>query len=357
MKHLIALLSLALLLTGCDVGAPASRQMDNYLTRLGRVLEQPVSHFDSRHLSHYRMPERRERVQTVAEQRLSLLDLVVESRHCHALQQRISERNSSLGRLMPASHRLAHEGQLLQALDECLLVIADDPRRSELKTQLEDIGAAKRASLPAVFWNALNASSEFEYYLRFADQPLPPDPSISDTLALQALAELSSIGQALPEQLPPSREVLDPLFQALQRSSRSGQLIHSLARLNHTLNQASTMLESPRAARLCPLGQPTPQSRILFNVFVTYYAGEIQPLLAQAQRLGQPWQQQLTHLREVPEIPPATAAYLQRLSGHEQALWESFQASVQRHNQAWLQVLERCQLQPGQPGWEAARNE
>ncbi|HSP31109.1 MAG TPA: DUF3080 family protein, partial [Halomonas sp.] len=232
-------------------------------------------------------------------------------------------------------------------------VLADDPSREALVADLQSIATSNREELPAVFWNALNGSTEFEYYLRFADTPLPVSPTaLSDQAAIDALQQLSAIGQALPEQLPPPRAALEAHFEAVQRSQRGSELIHSLARLTHMLEQATTMLNGERAQRLCPLGKPTQRSQILLNVFVTFYAGEIQPYLAQVQRLGQPWQQSLSELNQVQAIPASTKDYLQVLVGPEQSLWARYQQQLTAHSKAWQEVLGQCQLRPGQPGWD-----
>lgn len=353
MRPCVLILACCLLLVGCERVPEASAQMDNYLQRVGRVLDAPWTQFDSQDLSRYRFDPRRERMLNVATQRIGMLELLVESRRCPRLQQSVSQRNSSLGKVMPWSHRLAADGELIQALDECVDVIDDDPSRQALQAELQQIAAAKRKELPAVFWNALNASSEMEYYLRFADSPLPVSTSaLADQAAIDALQQLSAIGQALPGRLPPPRATLEEHFQALQRSQRGSELIHSLARLTHMLEQVTAMLGSERAQKLCPLGQPTPRSQILLNVFVTYYAGEIQPYLAQVQRLGQPWQQSLDQLAQVPAIPESTKSYLQALAGPEDALWTRYQQQLAAHSSAWQDVLGRCQSSPGQSGWQ-----
>lgn len=337
------LLIAGMLLTGCQPQPPASRALDDYLQRLSRVLELPHQAFDSTELSQYRLPERRLRLQEVSAVRIGLLDLLVDVRHCRPLQQHISQRNSSLGRMMPASHRLAADGELLRRIDDCLQQSGEE--HPQLREQLQDIAAQRRASLPAVFWNALNGSSEFEQLLRFADQPLPTDAPRVDhgILALQQLAEL---GQGLPARLPPPREELDPLFDDMQRS-RSGELIHSLLRQRHTLQQATRLLESPRAAALCPQQRATPKARIMQNILNGHWAEQVQPQLAQVQQLGLPWARALAELQQVPGLPVATAEHLRRLQGHDQALWESWQAALKRHIQAWQVLLEGCALEPG----------
>ncbi|PKM05053.1 MAG: DUF3080 domain-containing protein [Gammaproteobacteria bacterium HGW-Gammaproteobacteria-6] len=354
MRARLLLCLLAWLLSACERTPEANRQLDNYLERVGRVLDQPVQPFEVERLSQYRLPERRLRLLEIPEQRIGLLELLVESRRCQTLQQRVSERNSSLGKVMPWQHRLAFDGALIQAIDDCLQVLAEDEDRAQLRSDLSAIAEEKRAALPAVFWNALNASPEFEYYLRFDDQPLPlSQQPLEDRRALTALQQLTEVGNGLPAQLPPDRARLEAYFQALQQSQRSSQLIHSLTRLTHALQQAVIMLDSRQAQQLCPLGQPTAKSRILLTVFTTFYAGDIQPQMAQVQRLGQPWHATLTRLAEVPGIPPANVEYLSEL----QALWQTYQDSVKQHSLAWQQVLGACQMQPGQPGWQSPREQ
>lgn len=353
MRRILLPLTCCLILAGCESAPEASRQMDNYLERIGRVLDASWTRFDDQTLSRYRLSERRQRVLPVADQRLGMLDLLIETRRCQTLQQSVSQRNSSLGRVMPWSHRLAADGELIRALDDCLDVIRDLPERQALLTDLQAIAATKREELPTVFWNALNASSEFEYYLRFADTPLPvASGTLSDQQAIGALQQLTDLGQALPARLPPPRAELEGHFQALQRSERSSELIHSLARLTHTLEQATQMLGSERAQKLCPTGQPTQRSKVLLNVFVTFYAGEIQPYLAQVQRLAQPWQQTIAELAQVQGIPEQTQQYLDSLVGADNSLWTNYQQQLEAHSSAWQEVLGRCQSRPGQSGWQ-----
>ncbi|TVP90042.1 MAG: DUF3080 family protein [Pseudomonadaceae bacterium] len=347
----IVLVILGLILSGCDRQPPAQRQLDDYLQRLARVLDQDWQAFDRNSLSQYRMPERRLRMQTLEQQRMGLFTLLVQTRHCQTLQHLISERNSSLGRVMPSSHLLSHDATLLREIDACLVQIADDPDRDAMREQLIALAAIKRSELPSVFWNALHGSSEFEYYLRFADQPLPipqGNQAINDQAAVSALEEFARIGKALPDHLPPGRAQIDPLFEALRRSDYGSELIHSLALTRHSLDQATRMLNSDRAAQLCPQGAVTERARILQNVFRNIYVEDVQPYLALIQRFGQPWQAALANLQEVPGQTQAGADYLASLQGTDTALWDSYQASLQAHNNAWLEVLGRCGMQPGQ---------
>ncbi|MFZ3153810.1 DUF3080 family protein [Pseudomonas sp.] len=348
--HLLLLLT-ALCLCACTPADDGLALQEDYLQRLSNALDvEPATAFDSSELTRYRLPARRERLLEIAELRISLLELLVDVRRCPALQQQISLRNNSLGKQLTPSSRLAYEGDLLRALDACSAQLRNQDQRP-LRNTLEQLAQEKRAQLPGVFWNALNASPEVERYLRFAEQTLPPHAG-EDNAALDALAQLAAIGTALPDALPPSTEQLDPLFFALHASDQGGQLISSLASLTHTLNQGSEMLHSRQQSRpLCPTGKATERGRIVQNIFVKYYAGSLQPYLAQVDQRGQAWSSSLRSLSSVAQIPLATRQYLHSLSGHEASLWTAFQQATARHVRSWQELLNSCGLAPGQSGW------
>jgi hypothetical protein len=340
------------------IGLAACRPADDglalqadYLQRLSNAAESSAAaDFDRKQLLRYRLPPRRERVGEIPEIRIGLLDLLIDVRRCPDLQQQISLRNSSLGKQLVPSSRLAYEGDLLRAIDACLAHLQNAEEHA-LQATLSNLATAKRTQLLPVFWNALNASPEVERYLRFAERALPTAPA-EDQAALDALAQLSALGHSLPDALPPPAAQLDPLFFALHASPQGGQLITSLASLSHTLKQASQVLESRQQRRpVCPLGQPTARGRILQNIFVKYYAGGLQPYLAQVHQRGLAWSDSLRQLSTVAQIPPVTQAYLLSLVGPEQSLWADFVAANAAHVRAWQQTLKSCGLAPGQSGW------
>ena len=349
-----SLLFICLLVLGaCTPGDYGLALQVDYLQRLNNVLEGgTIAPFDKNELTRYRMPPRRERLQQIADVRIGLLDLVLDVRRCPELQQLISQRNSILGKQLVASRRLAYEGDLLRAIDACLPRLSAE-RDQELRATLGDLAVEKRRQLPRVFWNALNASAEVERYLRFADQALAVDAA-EDNAALDALEQLADLAHALPQRLPPPASELDPLFFALHASTQGGQLITSLASLSHNLNQGSELLESRQRQRpVCPLGKATTRGRILQNIFVKYYAGALQPYLAEVDQRGQRWSHSLRQLAAADEIPPAMGDYLLRLAAAESSLWGDFQQATARHVRAWQTTLKSCGLAPGQAGWES----
>lgn len=347
----------SLALCACAPGDDGLALQTDYLQRLDRVLdgEGPdsieIAAFDKARLTRYRMPPRRERLQPIAEVRIGLLDLLIDVRSCPELQQLISQRNSILGKQLVPSRRLAYEGDLLRAIETCLPRLTRE-RDQELRATLGELAVEKRRQLPRVFWNALNGSAEVERYLRFAEQALPVDAA-EDNAALDALAQLADLAHALPQRLPPPASELDPLFFALHASEQGGELIASLASLSHNLNQGSELLERRQRQRpICPQGQATPRGRILQNIFVKYYAGALQPYLAEVDQRGQGWSRSLRQLAAAEEIPPAMREYLRSLAGAEASLWRDFQQATARHIRAWQSTLKSCGLAPGQAGWE-----
>src|SRR5690606_30469889 len=108
-----ALILCLLLLAGCGPANDGLALQSDYLERLQRSLDATdFSAFDSRSVSQYRLPPRRERLLALSELRIGLLDLVIDARRCPHLQQLISQRNSSLGKQLMPSQRLGYEGDL-----------------------------------------------------------------------------------------------------------------------------------------------------------------------------------------------------------------------------------------------------
>jgi len=352
MSRCLLILIAALCLGACTPADEGLALQADYLQRLSNALDvDSAADFAPAELLRYRLPARRERLLEIPELRISLLDLLVEARHCPALQQQISLRNNSLGKQLTPSSRLAYEGDLLRGIDNCIEHLRQQNQQG-LRSTLEQLAEEKRAQLPAVFWNALNASPEVERYLRFAEQTLPLRPH-EDSAAIDALGQLAAIGNGLPTRLPPTAEQLDPLFFALHASEQGGQLISSLASLTHTLNQGSRMLENRQQQRpLCPTGRATERGRIVQNIFVKYYAGSLQPYLAQVHQRGQQWRDNLRTLSRVAESPEASRQYLESLSAADHSLWAAFEQATARHVQSWQSLLNSCGLAPGQSGWQ-----
>lgn len=347
---LISLLAASgLLLGGCQPSDPAADLQADYLSRVARALEQaPPPAFDRQLLLALRPPAKRELRQSAADSRISLLNLLVDSADCPRLRVLISERNSVLGKVMQPSHQLAYEMALIDELQSCLTHTRPHTRSNDWHSELASLLRRKQQELPLHYWN-LFASDELRQQLRFAEHGTPPN--VNQTQWLDSLTSLAELGEQLRSMSAPSAASLDALLQPLANTEAGGQLLHSLVRLTYTLEQGTQLLNQRATNKpLCPIGKPTPQARIVQNVMVKYYAGQLQPYLAQVSQQAQQWHAQLARLRRLPNAPLALQGYLAELDQR----WQRFEHATQAHVQAWQDTLRRCQLAPGQSGWQSS---
>lgn len=156
----LALLAIAALLaaTGCFPGPTG--WLDDYLARVERVtgVPNPAAELRAEPL-HY--PDRRTRVadlEALAENRMGLVRSLT-LRRC-GLQDLVGERNSTLGKVMPPSRRLAYEVEFIRRVQACLPTLEGDPDLVRLADELQTARDAKMQALPALIWNATLGSDE-----------------------------------------------------------------------------------------------------------------------------------------------------------------------------------------------------
>ncbi len=351
------LLLCACMLLGACTGATPEAMLDNYTERVARVLEEPIdSNLDSA-TEVPLFPLRRDRLLPLTDLRQGLIE-VLALRHCDLLGL-IAQRNSALGKVMPASKQLVYEIRLLHQVRKCRTRLVHSPDADpQLRQQLEEIYTLKARELPAVLWNALYASSEMEVNFSRGDPPLPlqgsddnsEDGSEAALRSLQALASLQILISTPDWTLPPQLDDLEQHYQALNANRFGSQWLTSLRLLTRSLEQTALALERrEQRASICPQQRPTPKARILLNVFRLYYAGEVQPYLSRVDRSGQRWialhEQLLSSL-------PATAQMLEYhwqvfAQANPDSLWQRYRRARDHHTQSWQATLRNCNLMPG----------
>ncbi|MDD3761697.1 MAG: DUF3080 family protein [Nevskiales bacterium] len=339
---------LALSLSGCaDRGAGA--MLADYRARVQRASGAEVRPPEVAPAPTY--PTHRLRRVDVPEVRGSLWELLFDLPDC-GLGHLVSERNSILGRYWPATQRLSYELRFAIGLRRCRAQFADssDPDLRAWHARLLEIGAAKRGVLPAVWWAVTYDSPEFAAAFSPAAAPLAAEapPSHGALSALEALLGLAPRWDD-PRPLDDVRR-LDGHLQQLAISERGGALIRSQQILIRELDAASLALEQAWAARLCPQAVPTPRARILHNVFLKFYAAQVQPYMALIQHEGTAWLQLHQRLLQTQAVtpPPDFRAFAGvALSREDGSLWARWNAARQRHVHAWQQVLQQCSLMPG----------
>jgi hypothetical protein len=230
------------------------------------------------------------------------------------------------------------------------------PQDREFLDELAAIRRAKEANLPRTFWNATFASPEFRTLLSTGTPALQRNQTVSLADVEAALDVLTQLGRDLLER-PPDLDLaaLEGQYYHLQVGKLVGELLHGLHLSRHSLAQATGILRKTAEARqLCPMGTKTTRSGYLFNVFVKFYAGEVQPYISALHRHSAPLFVQLHRLRQVETLEPpgAFVDFYDRWLNPEAAdgLWLNFDRALKEHTQAWQRVLQQCGMMPQGPG-------
>ena len=336
----------AILLAACDPFSRPEPMLDEYVKRLGRVLDReavltPVPAAPA-------LPRMRERVREIPVISVSMLDFL--GLYGCELQHVVGERNSSLGRVMHASNRLDYELRFLRASDECLTGI----RREALGERIGEVTERKRDALGSVVWNAVWGTREVEALLTRSKGPLPV--SVDRNAVSELAADLRTMNQTFAVLLDGDVQVhvpaLDPVYQRWLSQAFVGQTIRSAVLLSTRLDDASTLIESRLGGEpLCPRRLRTRSADNMHGLFVAVYASHVQPYLAQVQRARHDLIPSLTQLARLDDGPHGAVfsryAEAALFEHGEHSEWRAFDASVARHTRAWQALLEQCGLAPG----------
>lgn len=333
-------------LVACDPFAAPDSMLDEYVTRVGRVLDVEVA------LSPVppapALPRLRERTRPLPEFRVGMRDFL--GLYGCGLQHVVGARNSGLGRVMHPSSRLEYELRFIRTADECL------PRleRSQLADRLEAVTAAKREALADVAWNAVWGTREVEDLFTRSQGALRigVDRNAVGNMA-EALHRMErSVTRVLRGELDVDVGALDAVYQRWLSQPLAGQVIRSALLLTVRLNDATALVEARLGDQpLCHRKVQTRQARTMRSMFTSVYVGHVQPYLADVQHVR----------REL--LPPLQALARIEGEGHGAAFdeylraavadsaegnhWQAFDQSVVRHTRAWQRLLEQCGMQPG----------
>jgi len=337
------------LAAGCAGDDPSAALMTDYLYRVGNAVDRELDTRPWREapLTAFAYPDRSALTVDVPTRRVDFLAFL--KLHRCPLGELIAERNSALGRVMGPVRRWHYEARLLIAADACLATLEREGRSPEVAAKLADLIAVKRGDYAAHQWNALFASPEWQRHFTFTERAYHP---VTDAPEMRATVEaLRGIAARLddPAALAATDiETLEHWFAAIEHNAGGGRLLEAMRLMLATLDEAAAGLASRVDGRaLCPLGKATPKARIAFNVFVKFYAGGLQPYLAETLQAYEHWHA-LTH------------AILSRAEGGDpRHPWfrlldarfapASIRRSIEGHTDAWQALLTQCDLMPTDP--------
>lgn len=361
-SSLLLLLCLTFGLAGCSRDTP-EYMLQDYSKRVANVLEVELPQPDKAVLPLF--PKRRFRILKTEEVRQGLLE-VLDLKICN-LVPLIAERNSSLGKVYRPSKKLAYELKFLAAIRDCYLKTRnDDSVDYELRERIQEIYAIKKRNISREAWNGIYLSEAIEANFSRGERPLHSHGKENFNTSYNALLrlfELLNANEAEHWQTPEDLDQLEPYYQTLSLNRSGAKLLQSLELLtrylNYTANQITTRLQQ-RA--MCPMGKPTPQAKILQNVFAKYYAAQVQPYMALVDKSASRWLQlndtilqRFTALHG--QIPESMETYRQSALSltADQGIWMKYIRARDKHTSAWQKILKQCGLMPGQARIQGTR--
>ena len=337
------LLILALALSAC--GQTPEDQLLDYQQRVARVLDEDIPAVGTRArieriaVTHFALP--------LPQHRINLLELL--SLNDCRIGQAVAQKNSTLGKLAAASQKLVQELAILRDGADCVAQL--QPLDAELAGQLNSALQEKYAARMRYWWNAWLSADEWQHFIATAAQPLQwpaadaPKPA-HISLTLNALDYAIHQGENIAAgRFAPPRG-MEPQLQQLMLGETLGRWLASEYLLTRTLNQTAAIIENRLARKvLCPTGEETPDASILHNVFVKYYAGQVQPYISRTDQLGNALRERLDRLKNLlKEEPPQAFQQWRHQVGQQQ---QAFVRANKRHVTAWQKVLRQCGLMPG----------
>lgn len=353
---------MCLQMAGCsDPNAPDT-MYEKYISRLSNVTEIDPPVLSKRaDLPHY--PATRDLVLEADDIRVGLLEFLSFS-ECQLLHD-ISERNSGLGRVQQPSVRLRYDMHFYAKLRDCRSQLQSqsnpDQDTLELIALVDEVLARKQKVLPITYWNASWASPEMRVLMSRSTHAYHRDETIPVSELSRDLGFLVLVGQQLFEGGPRISDAdFEQHYYRLQQNKAVGRWLLSLWLSLDYLEQAAEILRQAEDQNsVCPQGRRTQRAKYLQNVFIKFYAGEIQPYLSKLHRAGQsllPVLQQL-HAVQGADLPQAYQAHYQRFLDAEatEGLWQQFQQRMRRHTMAWQGLLKQCGMMPGSKEAEPGR--
>ncbi len=343
--RLLAGLLVVLMTSGCNPFSEAGSMMDEYVKRVGRVLEvEPV-------LSDVPpgvvMPSRRDRLLELPELDMGMLDFL--SLYGCELQYVVGEKNSVMGRVMQPLNRLRYELRFIDAANACLPTIESEALQDSLRIAAEH----KRASLRLAVWNATWGVEEVESLLTLSKGPLPVALSadaVTD-LAIDIERLNEAVTRLLAGDLDHSLADLGSVHQRWQAEHLAGQAISSALLLTTRLRDASALIRQRLDGRpLCLQGKPNNQSDIVRNMFFSVFIERIQPYMADVRRVREAVVVPLNRLahQQAPVMPDAFADWYQRMLALDDpdSVWMQLDHAMQVHIESWQLLLDQCGMRP-----------
>lgn len=345
--RLLTFTCLLTLLQGCQ--QPAGQEiLEDYLYRMANATGQDIDQDLATLPAIPTYPAKRDRLLTEIELREGVFD-TLKFRHCGLLNL-IAERNSSLGKVMPPSQKLRYELRFFGLARQCLQrpEIRED---LEFKAQLTAIVETKQRNLHRVLWNAVYNSQAMERNFALNQPPLEPNAKDILPTTLETLGLFQQIALAIQSPAtfrPPTQlDNIEHYYKNLEHNRLGAQWLTSIRMLTATFARTADAIQQRLDKRkVCPQGKPTKRSKILHNVFIKFYAGQVQPYFSTVDKVGQQWLSAHDKLLGSLQHSDKLNHYRQQVLSTNSKLWQAYLAARQDHVNQWQRLLRQCGLMP-----------
>ena len=339
--HLIGLS--ILILTGCNQ-PPSKAILEEYGHRLMNVLDKPT--IDFQHADTPSLPGVRELSQNTTTFKISLLE-AISFRTC-GLDQLIGEKNSSLGKVYTPSQRFIYEASFIQAATQCLNVYPPADKKYQL---LHPIVEKKKQEIHLHFQNMMLTDKGL-YHLWFSGMnEIQPGKEAGADRSLWVDSMMFFIEQSKAIEKGKIQHIsIHTIEQQISNMSHSAflpSLMTSLRKSAHILHQINQSLIQHQEIAYCRKGQkPRKHQLYLQNVFRKFYIGQVQPYLAQLDRLSYMTHPYIEAVYLQAGIPEPFQDYVQNIFIHPDSHERKLRQEAKKHVTWWQGFFQSCNLTP-----------
>lgn len=327
-----------MILAGCRLDQSSQAVFDNYLYRLSNSLDvKRDNDQSSAKLTLY--PQKSQLLHDIPAVQVNILQFLQLST-CD-LQRLIGHRNSSLGKLMTGYHALIYEHEFLMLAKRCQDTIKAD---KALHAELTKAIAHKQRHQKQLRWNATFADDEIRHLFSLSTQALRPQQLSSKPIEL--VSALEALKNWLSDPSVNSTE-LQQAYKTFETRKYIGELRLTMAMAASTLTQADELIEKRLSQKpLCRNQQGNPKFEVVNRVFVKFYIGEVQPMLAQLHQHGQELFPLIDQLQSTMTPKIDFTSFWDRIYTDNDSEWQNFNKAIKKHTKSWQKLLDQCGHMP-----------
>jgi len=316
----------ALVLVAC--GEPSTADRLRYVREgVQDLLHREASPVETRAVA---LPHRRDRILPVPDHTIGPFDFLA-TIGCR-LSEVIAGRNAALGRVLQPTRRLAHEIDVIRAVETCLPTLGEE--RAE---RLSAILAAKRDALPRHAWNAIWLDEDLERFLSSG-----PAALIGGRDPRDGARQLRAAASALRAR---DVDALEDAFEQLRDDPAAGPRLRAAAAATSELEQIAGLVAS------VPVDRCSAAARELVRIFTERFVparGPLADLDRDVQRLSEGIRAAFEVVEPV-EPSASMREYRAAVGGTEgdPGVAGALRVAIVDHARAWSGVLGACEALPG----------